>query len=143
MSPAVWDDAIPRVLAAAATLGLHVEMPNEEVGERPRGSNFQPSPWLDIEVDAESAGSIEIGGAIWDEHGSIFLHVMIPIGTGMRDGLVMRKALSVAFRGITDATEGLIYRNDQSFDPLGPAGDDGVYRRLTLIVRYHYQDRSS
>lgn len=139
MSPLVWDDVLPRVVAAATAAGLIIEVPNEDAGPRPS----PPAPWLDIEVAAESAAPMEMGAHIWEERGSIFLHVMIPLGTGIRDGLVARKALSVAFRDVTGTPNGLVYRTGQSFDPMGPGSDDGVYRRLTLIIRYDYQDITS
>lgn len=136
MSPLVWDDVLPRIVAAAAAAGLTVEIPNEDPGPRP----VPPQPWLDIEVAADASNPIEMGGAIWEERGQVFLHVMIPVGTGIRDGLAYRKALSVAFRAVSGAPDGLVYRQGQAFDPMGPGTDDGVYRRLTLIIRYDYQD---
>jgi hypothetical protein len=42
-----------------------------------------PAPWLDIEVAARGAEPIEMGGNTWEERGQIFLHVMIPVGTGL------------------------------------------------------------
>lgn len=139
MSPVVWADCLPRILAAAATIGISVELPNEDAGPRP----VPPAPWLDIEAAAETADPIELGAQIWEEHGSIFLHLMIPVGSGISDGLAMRKTFSTAFRAVSGAPLGLVYRNGQAFDPLGPGTDDGVYRRLTLIVRYIYQDITS
>lgn len=138
MSPEVFDDCMPRIQAVATQLGITLEMPNEIAGPRPS----PPQPWVDVEVAAQSAGPMQIGYDAWNEEGQIFIHVMVPIGTGMRDALVQRKAFSTAFRGINVTTpDGLSYSDDQSMDPLGPGGDDGVYRRLTLIVRYLWQDR--
>jgi hypothetical protein len=136
MSPAVWDDVLPRILAAAASLGLLVVLPNEDAGERPN----PPAPWLDLEISANSSETIELGGAIWNEEGTIWLHVMVPVGTGIATGLALRKGLANAFRGVTDSVVGLVYRNEMAMDPAGPATDDGVYRPLTLLIRYHFQD---
>jgi hypothetical protein len=136
MSPAVWDDVLPRILAAAASLGLLVVLPNEDSGERPS----PPVPWLDLEVSANSSETIELGGRIWNEEGTIWLHVMVPVGTGIATGLALRKGLANAFRGVTDSVVGLVYRNEMAMDPAGPATDDGVYRPLTLLIRYHWQD---
>jgi len=138
MSPEVWDDCIPRIQAVATQLGITVEMPNEDAGQRPS----PPQTWIDIEVAAQTAGPIQIGYDAWREEGQIFIHLMVPIGQGLRPTLVQRKAFSTAFRGINTVTpEGLNYTDDQSMDPLGPGGDDGVYRRLTLIVRYTFDDK--
>lgn len=140
MSPAVFDDFVPRVQAVAAALGISIVLPNEDSSSiRP----IPPAPWLDIEVSAQASTAIELGGGVWDEQGTIWLHLMIPVGAGMRDGLVMRKALANSFRGITDAAVGLAYRNDMAMDPMGPGSDDGVYRRLSLLIRYHFQDRTT
>jgi hypothetical protein len=136
MSPEVWADALPRIQATATGLGILVALPNEDFTGRPN----PPAPWLDIEAAAESAQTLEMGGRIWEEEGSLFLHLMIPVGTGITAGLTMRKAFSVAFRAVSDAINGLYYRGGQAFDPLGPGSDDGVYRRLSLIVRYSFQD---
>ena len=138
MSPEVWDDCIPRIEAVAAQLGISMEMPNEAAGPRPT----PPQTWIDVEVAAQTAGPIQIGYDAWREEGQIFIHLMVPIGQGLRPTLVQRKAFSVAFRGINTMTpEGLNYSDEQSMDPLGPGGDDGVYRRLTLIVRYTFDDK--
>jgi hypothetical protein len=140
MSPEVWVDALPRIVAAAASAGLPMMRPNEDPLPRP----VPPAPWLDVEAAAESAAPIELGGQIWEERGIIFLHILIPVGSGLMAGLVARKALSVAFRTVTDAIPGLYYNHDgHGFDPMGPPGDDGVYRDLTLIIRYRFQDIST
>lgn len=137
MSPEVWDDCIPRIQAVATQLGITFEMPNEEAGQRPS----PPQPWLDIEVASQSSAAIELGDDAWVEDGQIFLHLMIPIGTGWRDALVKAKAFEVAFRGINTTTpEGLVYRDNQSSDPMANK-DDGMYRRLTVIVNYKFYDK--
>jgi hypothetical protein len=139
MSPEVWDDCIPRIEAVAEQLGIAVvELALEDPGPRPA----PPKPWVDIEVAANTAGPMQIGYDLWVETGQIFIHLMVPRGSGMRPALVQRKAFSTAFRGINNTTiPGLIYSDDQSMDPMGPGTDDGVYRRLTLIVRYKFEDR--
>jgi hypothetical protein len=140
MSPEVLDDCLPRIQAACQSLGISLALPNEDT-DGVRLAN--PAPWVDMEVSAQASTAFELGGAAWDEQGTIWLHLMVPVGTGIRDGLVMRKALAVAFRHLTDTAVGLTYRDSMSFDPMGPAADDGVYRRLSLLIRYHYQDRTT
>jgi hypothetical protein len=137
MTPEVWDDARARIATVAADLGLPVAWPNED------GQTWvaPPVPWLEIEASSAASAPIEIGGGIWREDGTIWLHLMLPLGTGIRDGLVQRKAFSAAFRSdggaLPGAPVGLFYR-DHTFDPLG--ADDGVYRRLSLLIHYDYQD---
>ena len=137
MSPEVWDDCIPRIQAVATQLGISFEMPNEPPGPRPTPDQT----WLDIEVASQSSAAIELGDDVWMENGQIFLHLMVPIGTGWRDALVKAKAFQVAFRGINTTTPaGLVYRDNQSSDPMANK-DDGMYRRLSVIVNYKFQDK--
>ena len=139
MSPEVWDDVRQRVAAVADPIGLRVVWPNEDAAPPVGVANPQPKPFLDVEVAGQLMETLEITAVIWQEDGVIYLHLMVPTGTGIRDGLVLRKQFSTAFRQVTDQPEGLIYR-DQTFDPLGASTDDGVFRALTLIIRYTYQD---
>lgn len=133
MSPEVWSDVKPRLQAIATQHGVRVEWPNEAL----TGTDNIVATWVSIETGAESAGRIELGRDVWEEFGAVFIHVMVPAGSGIEDALALRKAFSVAFRGITPNTIGLNYR-DQSFDPLGPSY--GVYRHLSLTVRYEFTD---
>jgi hypothetical protein len=147
MSPEIWDDARARITAACSALvpPLPVQWPNEDKidttggGNGNNGSLGQPIMWLDIEAAGAGSDIIEITGRIWKEDGTIFLHLMIPLNTGIRDGLIIRKTLSEAFRFVTDQPPGLFYRS-QDFDPLGPDTGDGSFMRLSLLVRYDYQD---
>lgn len=135
MSPEVFDDCIPRIKAVGEALGIGVREPNGDFTPQPS----PPATWIDIEFATNSAGPIQIGYDAWEEKGQIFIHLMVPVGTGMRDALVQCKALQVAFRGINMTTaEGLSYSDDQS---TVSGGDDGTYRPLTLIVIYQFQDR--
>jgi hypothetical protein len=139
MKGEVWDDAIPRIQAVADQLGITFEMPNEDAGPRPS----PPAPWVQIEVSAESYRPIELGGDTWEELGQIFISLMIPIGSGIRPWLDYLSAFELAFRGLKAGMtpEGLVYSENQSSDPLQWTIDDGMYRRLPLIVRYKFQDR--
>jgi hypothetical protein len=94
-------------------------------------------------VSSDTSGPIQLGGDTWEEHGQIFIFLMIPIGSGMRKWLDYMDAFEVAFRGLRPGMtpEGLTYSENQSSDPLQWTMDDGMYRRLPLIVRYKFQDR--
>ena len=83
MSPVVWRDAIPRIQAVAATLGIPVELPLEDAGPRPS----PPGYWISISVAANSAGPMEIGYDAWIQDGQIFISLMCPVGSGMENGL--------------------------------------------------------
>lgn len=138
MSPDVWNDAKPIIAATAAAVTdnnggpLLVEWPNESFSVPD-----PPNAWLSIDIGGEAAEALELGGKYWEERGAIYLHLMLPMFNGVDKGLAWRKAFSVAFRAAVPSTQGLYY-DSHSFDPLGP--DDGVWRRLTLIVRYRFTD---
>jgi hypothetical protein len=136
-SPDVWDDVSARVLAAAAALSpsIPVAMPNEEF-ERPDPPNY----WIGLDTIAHTTTPIELTGGMWQESGTVLVHVMLPVFTGIRAGLVIRKAISNAFRNVADAPAGLIYRDGQMLDSLGIPSDDGIYRPLSLAVNYIWQD---
>lgn len=132
MSPEVWLDARAIILDTAANYGLAVELPNEDF-DMPN----PPSSWISIDLGGDASETLEIGNRWWEERGAIWVHVMVPFNSGVIDGLTWRKAFSVAFRGAVPTVEGLYYR-DHAFDPLG--ADDGIWRRLSLIVRYEFDD---
>ena len=135
MHPQVWADARPRIAAAAAVAGVTVAWPNEDFN-RPE----PPAIWLDIEFSSSSEDAIEIGARTWQEDGSLWLHFMLPRGQGIDGALRIKDALSAAFRDVPDAAVGLSYRG-QSTDPIGEGTDNGVYRRMTLMVRYAFQSQ--
>lgn len=138
MSPEVWDDAYPRIAAVATSLGISLKRPIENPVARPH----PVAMWAEIGIGGDDGESIEIGGAQWDEAGSIFIHLLIPEGSDIRVALVASQQFRNAFRGVTDAAAGVLYRGGQSFI-MEQDETPGLYRRLTRIVRYHFQDRTS
>ena len=139
MSPEVWVDVRQRIAAVAGSMGLRVTWPNEDAAPPVGVAEPQPKPFLDIEVSGQLVEPVEIPSLIWQEQGTVFLHLMCPVGTGIDPWLAVRKQFALAFRQVIGAPEGLHYW-DMSFDPFGASTDDGVFRALTLIVRYYYQD---
>jgi hypothetical protein len=135
MSPQVWADARPRIQAVIAAQGIAASWPNEDF-TRPD----QPAIWLAVEFSSNADVPIEIGANTWQENGALLLHLMLPRGVGIDKALALKDALSVAFRGVTDAAIGLAYR-EQSTDPIADGTDDGIYRRMSLWVRYAYQSQ--
>jgi hypothetical protein len=133
VSPEVWQECRTIIAATADEYQLPVEYPNDDF--------TVPEPlnaWVSIDIGGDAAETIELGNLSWIERGSVWIHIMVPFNSGIVDGLTWRKAFSTAFRASTPTTPGLFWR-DHSFDPLSP--DDGPWRRLTLIVRYDYDDR--
>lgn len=134
MSPEVWSAAKDIIVATAAGLGTPVAMPNEDFSPP-----HPPSLWVSTDLGGEASETIELGGITWIERGAVWIHVMAPLNIGIDLALHYRKAFSVAFRADTSPAVPGLYWRDHSFDPLG--ADDGVWRRLSLIVRYEFDDR--
>jgi hypothetical protein len=135
MSPEVYADVKIIIAAEAAALGLPVQWPNIDFRTPP-----PPSLWLTIDLAAESSETIELGNRQWEERGSIWLHVMISLNSGIELALAYRKSLANAFRVAVPTTIGLYY-GAHTYDPLSP--DDGVWRRLSVAVSYRYYDTNT
>jgi hypothetical protein len=139
-SPEVWTDAKARIEAAAGALGLPVAWPNEPFPEpQPYdAATGAPFHWLAVEISGDLSEAMELGReGVWEETGMVHLHLMIPTGSGIASGLVERKALANAFRGLPPAA--VTYRG-AILDPSGPADEDGNWARLALRIPYSYQD---
>jgi hypothetical protein len=136
-SPEVWDDVATRVAAAAAELGLPIAWPNQVFNEpAPYADGGQPSAWLNVEISAFNADPYEVGSTVWMEEGAVQVHVMVPTGQGIKDGLRIRKSIANDFRGLLP---GLVTYDGFTFDP-GGMDEDGNWFRLTLRINYRYQD---
>lgn len=133
-SPDVWTDAKARLLAYATAKPITVAWPNEAF-TKPE----PPAPWLAVEAYGDGSEPIELGrDAAWIEEGSIDVHVMVPVGSGVAAGLAIRKEVQDLFRGIEP--DELVY-DGAALNRLGPVADDGVYRPLTVRIFYRYQSR--
>lgn len=144
MSPDVWNDAKPRIAAAAATQSCAVQYPNERL-DAPQNisgdGDITLLPFIAIDFEGIVTEPVELKGGVWQENGTIWIHVMVPVATGIDAGLAIRKAMSNAFRSVSDAALGVVYRDGQRIDPLGSPTDDGQYRPLSIGVNYIYYDR--
>jgi len=139
-SPEVWTDARARIAAQADALGLAVIWPNEP-GQEPEpldGGDGSLPAFLSVEIAADGGEPVELGGATWEERGTIWLSVLVPSGSGIASGLALRKALSNAFRGLDP---GPIVYEAFSFPPGGADEGSGNWYRLTLGVSYSFTDR--
>jgi hypothetical protein len=139
-SPEVWADARARIEAQAAALGLSVIWPNEP-GQEPEpvdGGDGSLPAFLSVEIMADGGEPIELGGATWEERGTVWISVLIPSGSGIGAGLQIRKALSNAFRGLDPAA---LNYDGFSFPPGGTDEGAGNWYRLSLGVSYSFTDR--
>lgn len=139
-SPVPWADARARITAATATgqplAGLTVEWPNEAF-TRPD----PPAPFLSVEMAGDGMGAIEMGGqGAWQERGQLFLHVLVPTGTGTTGVRAIAKALSDLFRNVSTEANALIYER-QSIGMGEPEEDDGPWWVMSVSVAWKYTDR--
>lgn len=134
-SPEVWADARARLEAAAPGLGVAFAWPNEEFTLPADPSAL----WVAVEIAGDLAELVELGGGAWAETGSLYLHVMVPVGSGLTDGLMLRKRLALLFRGVAEPGGPAWY--DARMDLAGPPDDSGLYRPLSLAIAYRFQDR--
>ena len=88
-SPEVYQDARTLIADGAAQLVLPVAWPNRK---------FKPpepvAPFLAVEVMGDGAEPYELGGGVWVEDGTIEVAVVVPTGTGIEQGLTLRKAVA-------------------------------------------------
>lgn len=128
----MWGDARQRIQSVASWLGLPVSLPNE-LFDMPSS----PTNWLQVTFSSDTAERIEMGANVWAEDGTIWLGLLIPVGSGIDDALAQLKEFSNAFRIQDTSVEGLFYRG-HTVDASAP--DDGVYARCTMAVRYWFTD---
>lgn len=138
-SPEVWADAQARVAAVATALGLTVNYPNAETQEPELGDDGVLPSFLAIEIEADGAAPYELGNSIWLEDGRLWVHVLIPTGSGITDGLAIRKAVANAFRATPNS--GAILWDAFSFPPGGRDESSGNWFRLSLGISYRFTDR--
>lgn len=133
MSPEVWADARRLILDGNAQLAQPVPIawPNERF-EDPE----PPVPFIFVEGRGDTSEPYELGGGVWVEDGAVLLHIAVPTGSGIERGIAIRKAASGWFRGLPPRP--VVYEGF-SLDP-GAMDEDGNWYRLTLRVRYRYQD---
>lgn len=140
-SPAVWASAWAIATAAAQADGRQVLDPaaqNKTVPDAPY--------WL-LETASSTSDRAGAGEPVNLEDGTVWLHLMVPRGTGSLAALTSRKAMSDAFRAVMRAAEterpanlpvGLYYHG-HSFDPPN-LDQDGNRVRFSLGIDYEYQD---
>lgn len=140
-SPAVWNSAWAIATAAAQADGLQLLDPAAQNRTVPDG------PYWLMETTSGTSDRAGAGDPINLEDGTIWLHLMVPRGTGSPTALAHRKAMSDAFRTTMKQAEtsrpadlpvGLYYHG-HSFDP-PDLDQDGNRVRFSLGINYEYQD---
>jgi len=137
-SPEVWAEARSIIEAGAAALGVPVAWPNEKFpGLNPYREDGTAQRWLLVETAGDLSDPFGMGGEVWEETGSVTVHVMGPTGAGIADALALRKAVANLFRF---RPAGPVTWKGAILDP-GGDDEDGNWHRTTVRVRYSFTDR--
>ena len=131
-SPVPFADAESRILAA--NLGVPVAWPNTTF-TKPN----PPAPWLSVDITSHILGPVELAGGVWQEEGTLFVDVFVPVGTGSAGARTLAKAVSNIFRGL-DA--GPVVYLGGSIGNGSVAEPDGMWWLITVTVQWRYQDAS-
>lgn len=97
-----------------------------------------PAAWVMVEVTGTLYAPMSIGSGIhaddrWDEEGTVWIHVLVPTGTGTSLQRSYCKTIADIFRGTT-LLDGDLEFLDASIG-MGDQGDDeGNYWRVTVAV---------
>lgn len=130
-TPVPWNDARNRILAA--NLGVPIHWPNEAFQEPADTLTL----WLAVEMDSHADHPIEIGATVWQEEGTLSVHVMAPIGTGTDAARILGKQVMDLFRHLASAP--VIYLS--SAIGSGAAADPrGLWWVTTVSIDWRYQD---
>ena len=136
-SPEVWLDARGRIEAAALVPPQLIHWPNEPFTE-PDVAAIPVPLWLMVEISANLSAPIEIGGGVWQEDGSLWVHAFAPTGTGSLELRQLAKAVANTFRGLPPGP--VVYTGAEI--GMGEPGDEnGNWYRISTRIEYRYQDR--
>lgn len=143
-SPAPWNDARSRL--EAANLGIAFAWPNErfDMPAAPTGdgavTNALPYMWAAVQMTGDTLLPLEVGAAVWQETGVLYVHIMTPTGWGTDDARTLGKTVANTFRGLPGAP--IVYLGASIGDSMAE-DEDGAWWRLTVSVRWRYQDINS
>jgi hypothetical protein len=101
------------------------------------------SPWVLVEIEGRSMRQLSMGAGtkpenLWDEQGTAYLHVHVPVGSGSRDARVLADGLTQLFK----ATEsvGAIQFENMSIGSGEIGRDNGKWWSMTVAVDWrNYQ----
>ncbi|EHM01154.1 hypothetical protein HMPREF9946_02229 [Acetobacteraceae bacterium AT-5844] len=108
-----------------------VHWPNEQFDEPE-----PPAPWLLVEMSGDVFGQASIGAGrrrdnLWREGGSLWLHIMVPVGTGEREA---RRLLREAVDLFVGQEVGDITFGDASIGMGQPGDENGLWHRLSASI---------
>lgn len=132
-SLAPWLDAQNRLIAA--DLGAPIAWEN---------TDFTPplnGPWMAVAMTSHVLMPMDLGANVWQELGTLFVNVFVPVSTGTEAARVLAKNVCNVFRGIIGGP--VVY--EQASIGMGERTDppDGMWWRLSVDVDFKYQDVTS
>lgn len=115
-----------------------VEWPNEPVTLPPEGTPGFDGCWIALEFHGRLFGQASIGAPgdqRWDEDGTIWAHVLAPVGSGER----LMRGHAVAFIDLFRGQEiGAVEFQDCEIGP-GGADEDGCWWRISARIDFTRQ----
>lgn len=128
-----------RTLLTAANLidGSLIEWPNEPFQEP---SSDPARMWLSVECVGRVLDPIEVGGEVWQEEGTLYVHVLAPAGAGSDAARTLAKNVCNVFRGLP--ARNVVYRG-ASIGHGVPTDRQGAWWMLTVAIDWIYQDITS
>lgn len=102
-----------------------------------------PAPFVYVEIfgdsyDQDTSGAP--GANMWLERGMTYLHVMVPSGTGSREGRVLANGLLYLFR---EQSIGELHMTEMSIGAGDPGRDFAQYFAVTATITWHRRDITS
>lgn len=131
-SPVPFDNAV--TLLTAASLGYPMSVPNTTF-VRPE----PPAPWFRVDSVSHSLAPIELGGGGWQEEGTLYIDVFVPLGSGYSTARTLAKAITNVFR---QAPLGDVHYMSTAIGTGGVIQPNGNWWCLTVSVDFKYQDVS-
>lgn len=101
-------------------------------------------PWVDFEIEGSLFGQQSIGEHVqadnrWDEEGRIWLHVMVPTGSGGARARGAAKRIAGLFRGKTLLSNQLEFL-DASIGAGSPGDENGAWFMISVSIDWRHWD---
>ena len=129
-----FDDARTLLTNSGVIAPALIQWPNEPFRE-PVGD--PPSLWLSVECTGRALDPIEVGGEVWQEVGTVFVHVIAPKNTGTDNARALAKSVASAYRNL--GPRPVIYQS-ASIGNGALDEEQGIWWVLTVAIDWKYQD---
>lgn len=131
-TPAAWTAAVP------------LQWENEPA-VRTADDAGNPTPWAIVEITGTLYGQESIGAENqasnrWDEEGQLFIHVLVPSGTGAKLARGLAKQAINLFRGTRLLEDQSLEFMEGSVGMGAPARDIGNWYRVSAEIAWRHMD---